>query len=123
MRETLDFNEFSLLRSLRLMIMLLMRETLDFNEFSPNVFSKQRIIGSPPGVRQKHTIPDVWWKEKKVTKGHPHQQSIELQVELIEAVSNEGDYVIDPAAGSFSVMESAHLHNRNFIGCDLEGYI
>ena len=61
------------------------------------------------GVWRTHTIPDVWWKEKKATKGHPHQKPIELQAELIEAVSNEGDYVIDPAAGSFSVMESATL--------------
>ena len=72
------------------------------------------------GVWQTHTIPDVWWQEKKVTNGHPHQKPIELQAELLEAVSNEGDYVIDPAAGSFSVMESAHARNRNFIGCDLE---
>ena len=49
-----------------------------------------------------------------------HQKPIELQAELIEFVSNEGDYVIDPAAGSFSVMESARLRNRNFIECDLE---
>ena len=72
------------------------------------------------GVWQIHTIPDVW-RERKVTNGHPHQKPLELQAELIAAVSNEGDYVIDPAAGSFSVMEAAHLKNRNFIGCDLEG--
>ena len=67
-----------------------------------------------------HAIPDVW-RELEVTKGHPHQKPLELQAELIAAVSNEGNYVIDPAAGSFSVMEAARLKNRNFIGCDLEG--
>ena len=72
------------------------------------------------GVWSIHNIPDVW-REPKDTKGHPHQKPIKLQAELIEAVSNEGDYVLDPAAGSFSVMAAANLRKRNFIGCDLEG--
>ena len=72
------------------------------------------------GVWKVHNIPDVWDEPTK-NKNHPHQKPIKMQAELIAAVSNEGDYVIDPAAGSFSVMEAAHLQNRNFIGCDLEG--
>lgn len=72
------------------------------------------------GVWKIHNIRDVWLERTK-TKEHPHQKPIHLQAELIAAVSNEGDYVIDPAAGSFSVMEAAHSQNRNFIGCDLEG--
>jgi len=39
---------------------------------------------------------------------------------LIAAVTNEGDVVLDPAAGSFSVMESAIETNRLFLGCDLQ---
>ena len=73
------------------------------------------------GVWQIHTIPDVWHGEKKPAKGHPHQKPLALQAELIAAVSNEGDYVIDPAAGSFSVMTAAQQCERNFIGCDLVG--
>ena len=72
------------------------------------------------GVWKVHNIPDVWG-EKINGKSHTHQKPIGLQGELIVAVSNEGDYIVDPAAGSFSVMKSAHIHNRNFIGCDLEG--
>ena len=72
------------------------------------------------GVWKIHNIRDVWLERTK-TKEHPHQKPIGLQAELIAAVSNKGDYVIDPAAGSFSVMEAALLKNRNFIGCDLEG--
>ncbi len=72
------------------------------------------------GVWKIHNIRDVWL-ERTNTKEHPHQKPIGLQSELIAAVSNEGDYVIDPAAGSFSVMEAALLKGRNFIGCDLEG--
>lgn len=72
------------------------------------------------GVWQIHTIRDVWLERTK-TRDHPHQKPIALQSELIAAVSNEGDYVVDPAAGSFSVMAAAHAKNRNFIGCDLTG--
>ena len=73
------------------------------------------------GVWKIHTIRDVW-REKVSSKEHPHQKPVKLQAELIAAVSQEGDYVVDPAAGSFSVMEAAHIKERNFIGCDLEGY-
>ena len=72
-------------------------------------------------------VKDVWWKhdirdiitEKITNKNHTHQKPIGIQARLLEAVTNEGDYVIDPAAGSYSVMEAAHSMNRNFLGCDL----
>lgn len=67
-----------------------------------------------------HNIPDVW-REKVSSREHPHQKPVALQAELIAAVSQAGDYVIDPAAGSFSVMKAAREKGRNFIGCDLEG--
>ncbi len=70
------------------------------------------------GVWSCHTIPDVW-SEKAQGSKHAHRKPINLQGELIAAVTNPGDIVIDPAAGSFSVMEAAHLHGRNFLGCDI----
>lgn len=72
------------------------------------------------GVWKVHTIPDVW-SEKVERNGHAHSKPITLQGELIDAVSSEGDIVIDPAAGSFSVLEACKLHGRNFLGCDLNG--
>lgn len=80
----------------------------------------QKLPKRAKGVWKIHNIPDVW-RERKETKDHPHQKPLKLQAELIAAVTNQGDYVIDPAAGSFSVMKAAHLQNRNFIGCDLDG--
>lgn len=65
-----------------------------------------------------HSIPDVW--EEKTEKLHPHSKPIELQKRLIEATSNEGDLILDPAAGGFSVLEACRLSNRNFIGGDIE---
>lgn len=71
------------------------------------------------GVWQIHDIKDVW-REKVDTTEHPHSKPVYLQSRLIAAVTNKNDYVVDPAAGSYSVMDAAHLINRNFIGCDLE---
>ena len=72
------------------------------------------------GVWKVHNIPDVW-TEKRAAGNHPHSKPLALQTRLIEAVSSAGDYVIDPAAGSFSVMQAALEAGRHFIGCDIEG--
>lgn len=71
------------------------------------------------GVWKTRNIRDVW-VEKLKDKKHPHQKPIELQKVLIEAVSNPFDIILDPCAGSFSVMESANLCNRFFLGTDLK---
>ncbi|WP_374047450.1 DNA methyltransferase [Spiroplasma sp. AdecLV25b] len=36
------------------------------------------------------------------------------------AVTNEGDIILDPAAGSFSTIHSAITKNRTFLGCDIK---
>ena len=71
------------------------------------------------GVWKIHNIPDVWPEGVK-RNGHTHKKPVTLQAELIAAVSNANDIVIDPAAGSFSVMEACHLRGRNFLGCDIK---
>lgn len=72
------------------------------------------------GVWKVHNITDIVL-EKVSKREHPHAKPVELQGRLISAVSNEGDFVIDPAAGSFSVLHAALQNNRNFLGCDLNG--
>ncbi|MGI9549452.1 MAG: DNA-methyltransferase [Bdellovibrionales bacterium] len=72
------------------------------------------------GVWHIHNIPDVWC-EKIQNKTHTHQKPLDLQSKLIEAVTQKGDLVIDPASGSFSVLESCFKTQRNFLGCDLLG--
>ena len=64
-----------------------------------------------------HSIPDVW--QEVVLKVHPHSKPVELQKRLIAAVTNEGDYVLDPAAGGFTVLDVCRMLNRNFIGADI----
>ena len=72
------------------------------------------------GVWKTHTIPDVW-REEVQKNGYAHKKPIGLQGELMAAVSNDGDIVIDPAAGSFSVLEACGQQGRNFLGCDIRG--
>ena len=72
------------------------------------------------GIWKIHNIPDVW-QEKIKKNGHTHRKPIDLQGELLSAVSNDGDIVIDPAGGSFSVLESCQIRGRNFLGCDING--
>ena len=70
------------------------------------------------GVWMLRNIPDVW-NEKIKDRTHPHNKPIDLQGELIEAVTAKGDLVVDPAAGSFSVLAACQLRGRNFLGCDV----
>lgn len=65
-----------------------------------------------------HAIPDVW--EEKTPKTHPHSKPVELQRRLISATTVDGDIVLDPASGGFSVFEACKLLDRDFIGCDIE---
>lgn len=65
-----------------------------------------------------HSIPDVW--EEKTEKVHPHSKPIELQRRLIAATTTEGDVVLDPASGGYSVFEACKLLQRDFIGGDIE---
>jgi site-specific DNA-methyltransferase (adenine-specific) len=50
---------------------------------------------------------------------YPHTKPIGLTERLIAAVTVPGDLIIDPAAGSFGVMDAAHRLGREFSGCDL----
>lgn len=72
------------------------------------------------GVWRDHTLPDVW--REPASRRHPHSKPVSLQARLIEAVTAEGDWVLDPSAGSYSVLEACTAVGRNFIGGDLLPY-
>jgi site-specific DNA-methyltransferase (adenine-specific) len=65
-----------------------------------------------------HSIPSRWI-EKVDRKIHPHAKPIGLITRLIGAITEPGDLVVDPAAGSFVVMRAARALGRDFIGCDI----
>jgi site-specific DNA-methyltransferase (adenine-specific) len=67
-----------------------------------------------------HGIPDVWPER---AGGHPHAKPFELQRSLIASVTDPGEFVIDPCAGRYSVMQAAHACGRKFMGCDLIPYM
>ncbi len=80
----------------------------------------QKLPVRAKGVWRLHDIPDVW--NEKIENGHrnhTHFKPIRLQMTLIEAVTNPGDTVVDPAAGGYSVLKAALLTDRHFIGCDI----
>ena len=85
--------------------------------------SEYLIVFQKSPVRAKdcwtdHSIPDIW--EEKTEKVHPHSKPIELQKRLIEATTKEGDTILDPASGGYSVFEACKLLNRDFIGGDIQ---
>ena len=79
------------------------------------------VLQKPPirarATWRDHSIPDRW-AEKVNRKLHPHIKPIGLIERLIGAVTQPGDLVVDPAAGSFVVMDAARKLGRDFIGCD-----
>ena len=87
---------------------------------SEHLIVLQRAPKRAKGVWMAHDIPDVW-TEKVNRDGHTHAKPVELQARLIEAVSNPGDVVLDPAAGSFSVLQACKSVGRRFLGCDING--
>jgi len=95
-----------------------------------NVGGSLVFLQKPPiGVRAK-TLP-VKWATNPIIRAvhyetirfprsaHPHRKPIGLIAEIIQAVTNPGDTVIDPAAGSFVVMDAALGTHRHFLGTDI----
>lgn len=72
------------------------------------------------GVWNNRAIRDIW-REKVDTKAHPHAKPVGLQAELIKSVTQAHDLVLDPCAGSFSVLAACEMAERNFIGSDING--
>lgn len=65
-----------------------------------------------------HNIPDVW--QEKVEKTHAHSKPVDLQKHLIVATTTEGDFVLDPASGGYSVFNACKDIDRHFIGGDIQ---
>jgi site-specific DNA-methyltransferase (adenine-specific) len=88
------------------------------------------ILQKPPiGVRAKRLA--VRWKTLPMIRGvhyeklrfpkaaHPHRKPIGLIAEIILAVTEPGDIIIDPAAGSFVALAVALGCGRRFLGTDI----
>ena len=58
------------------------------------------------------------WREPVEQLGAVHPKPVGLQAALIEAVTDPGDIVLDPAAGSYSTPAAQQVGKR-FLGCDI----
>jgi len=91
--------------------------------YSDNGMPKQNIHGGD-GKRCVSSILEFKGErsnqkgEKKEHK-HPTQKPKDLYKWLIERYSNEGDTVLDPTAGSFNSVATAHELNRKAIGIEM----
>ena len=94
------------------------------------------VLQKPPKTVKNwrnHSIADVW-EEKLSTVAelkkqgvlqagemvHPHRKPVQLQKRLLLAVTNEGNTVIDCAAGSYGVLNICKETNRRCICCDIQ---
>jgi site-specific DNA-methyltransferase (adenine-specific) len=82
----------------------------------------QKLPKRAKGIWTDHGIPDVIREDVPMAsiRSHAHSKPIGIQARLIQAVTQAGDIVLDPAAGSYSTMSAALLVQRNFIGCNKE---
>lgn len=71
------------------------------------------------GVWSDHRLDDCW-PEQSDRSVHPHAKPYQLTERLIRAVTKRGDLVIDPCAGSYTVLEACKASGREFLGCDLK---
>ncbi len=66
------------------------------------------------------SIRDIWSEKiEHPRSGNPHRKPTGLIERLINSVTNESDFVCDPCAGSYTVMDVCKKNNRNFIGSDI----
>ena len=87
--------------------------------YAEHLVIAQKLPKRAKGVWQRHDIPDVWTETVDHWGGHAHAKPVLLQGALIEAVTDPGDVILDPAAGSYSVLEAAPGVGRQFWGCDV----
>lgn len=87
--------------------------------YAEHLVIAQKLPKRAKGVWQRHDIPDVWTESTDDWSGHSHAKPVILQGALIEAVTDPGDVILDPAAGSYSVLEAALGVGRQFLGCDI----
>ncbi len=74
----------------------------------------------PKGTFNAHCKSNVFRFPSGGTKLHPTQKNIKLIKDIIQDISNEGDIIFDPCAGSGNHLVAAKELNRNFIGCEID---
>ncbi len=74
-----------------------------------------------PGLQMRSVWSMSTPKASEKTFGkHPTQKPIDLLKRIVLASTNKGDIILDPFAGSSTTGIASVLHDRKFIGIDLE---
>jgi len=79
---------------------------------------KDKLKNNDKQMRSVWSIPLIPKNEKKFGK-HPTQKPLELLNRIISASSNEGDFILDPFAGSGTTGIVCSILNRKFNGIDM----
>jgi len=78
---------------------------------------------SPYQIKSNHKIKGIGnvWKHciGLVNRQHVHLKPYEMIRDLINQLTQEGDLVVDPCAGSFVSLSACQKLQRNFLGTDL----
>lgn len=73
-----------------------------------------------PSAEMRIRVGDVLTAARVVSKDHPTEKPVELLATLINALTEPGDLVVDPFAGSASTLRAAVANGRNAWGCELD---
>jgi len=82
---------------------------------------RKRYLDEHPG----ETVQNLWDDIKAVGAqaverlGYPTQKPLALMERIIQASSNEGDWILDPFAGCGTTIAAAEKFNRKWIGIDI----
>jgi site-specific DNA-methyltransferase (adenine-specific) len=71
-----------------------------------------------PKFRNQKTFHSVWNIDISMRTGHETPKPAELYRQLILHTTDEGDTILDPTAGSFASVFTAHTLKRNAIGIE-----
>jgi site-specific DNA-methyltransferase (adenine-specific) len=114
MRETIDLGEVDMItwNALRFGMGKRSRGTTEFAVVLQK-FPHRATVWKNRAMRDTHT-------EQSDRGEHPHAKPFVLTYDLIRCLTKPGDVVVDPAAGSYVVLDACVQAKRTFIGCDLE---
>lgn len=92
-------------------------------------YSSNPLGKNPDDVWNDNDIPDDVWNIPNVKSNHPEKTNhpcqfpVGLIERLILATTNKGALIFDPFAGVASAGVAAAIHERRFIGCEIDkGY-
>lgn len=85
-----------------------------------NVYNATSIHSRDTSTTERCALSVIDSQLKSKKGNHPTQKPDDLYAWLIERYSKEGDTILDPTAGSFASVFTAHKMNRKAIGIEMD---